>query len=73
MTKPIIMDKRTLITVNLFLGSQYSLVGLQKLKALGVTAIVNMREPRYSKNCNTRVFITYICRQWIIRRRRWTP
>jgi protein-tyrosine phosphatase len=36
--------KRSQITANLFLGSQYSLVGLQKLKALGVTAIVNMRE-----------------------------
>jgi protein-tyrosine phosphatase len=36
--------KRSQITANLFLGSQYSLLGLQKLKALGVTAIVNMRE-----------------------------
>jgi protein-tyrosine phosphatase len=36
--------KRSQITANLFLGSQYSLVGLKKLKALGVTAIVNMRE-----------------------------
>lgn len=36
--------KRSQITANLFLGSQYSLIGLQKLKALGVTAIVNMRE-----------------------------
>ena len=36
--------KRSQITANVFLGSQYSLVGLQKLKALGVTAIVNMRE-----------------------------
>lgn len=36
--------KRSQITANLFLGSQYSLVGLQKLKSLGVTAIVNMRE-----------------------------
>lgn len=36
--------KHSQITANLFLGSQYSLVGLQKLKALGVTAIVNMRE-----------------------------
>src|ERR1700761_2871511 len=35
--------KRSQITANLFLGSQYSLIGLQKLKALGVTAIVNMR------------------------------
>ncbi|MGY3211312.1 protein-tyrosine phosphatase family protein [Mucilaginibacter sp. HD30] len=36
--------KRSQITADLFLGSQYSLLGLQKLKALGVTAIVNMRE-----------------------------
>jgi len=35
--------RRSQITANLFLGSQYSLVGLQKLKALGVTAIINMR------------------------------
>ena len=34
---------RSQITSHLFLGSQYNLVGLQKLKALGVTAIVNMR------------------------------
>lgn len=36
--------KRSQITANLFLGSQYSLIGMQKLKALGITAIVNMRE-----------------------------
>jgi len=36
--------KRSQITANLFLGSQYSLLGLQKLKAIGVTAIVNMRQ-----------------------------
>jgi protein tyrosine phosphatase (PTP) superfamily phosphohydrolase (DUF442 family) len=35
--------KKSQITANLFLGSQYNLVGLKKLKALGVTAIVNMR------------------------------
>ncbi|MDP9048674.1 MAG: dual specificity protein phosphatase family protein [Bacteroidota bacterium] len=35
--------KRSQITADLFLGSQYNLVGLQKLKALGVTAIINMR------------------------------
>ena len=35
--------KRSQITANLFLGSQYNLIGLQKLKALGITAIVNMR------------------------------
>lgn len=34
---------RSQITPNLFLGSQYNLLGLKKLKALGVTAIVNMR------------------------------
>jgi len=34
---------RSQITAHLFLGSQYNLVGLQKLKALGITAIVNMR------------------------------
>jgi dual specificity MAP kinase phosphatase len=35
--------KRCQITANLYLGSQYNLVGLRKLKALGVTAIINMR------------------------------
>ncbi|MBD1362180.1 dual specificity protein phosphatase family protein [Mucilaginibacter sp. ZT4R22] len=35
--------KRSQITAHLFLGSQYNLIGLKKLKALGVTAIVNMR------------------------------
>src|ERR1700679_777241 len=35
--------KRCQITAHLFLGSQYNLLGLKKLKALGVTAIVNMR------------------------------
>jgi protein-tyrosine phosphatase len=35
--------KRSQITADLFLGSQYNLVGLQKLKAIGITAIVNMR------------------------------
>jgi protein-tyrosine phosphatase len=34
---------RSQITAHLFLGSQYNLLGLEKLKALGVTAIVNMR------------------------------
>src|ERR1700712_1644800 len=34
---------RSQITAHLFLGSQYNLLGLRKLKALGVTAIVNMR------------------------------
>lgn len=37
------MLKRCQITANLFLGSQFNLIGLEKLKALGVTAIVNMR------------------------------
>jgi protein tyrosine phosphatase (PTP) superfamily phosphohydrolase (DUF442 family) len=36
--------KRSQITADLFLGSQYSLVGLRKMKALGITAIINMRE-----------------------------
>ena len=35
--------KRSQITANLFLGSQYNKVGLKKLRGLGVTAIVNMR------------------------------
>ncbi len=34
---------RSRINAHLFLGSQYNLLGLKKLKALGVTAIVNMR------------------------------
>ena len=36
--------KRCQITAHLFLGSQYTALGLKKLIALGVTAIVNMRE-----------------------------
>jgi dual specificity MAP kinase phosphatase len=35
--------KRCQITANLFLGSQYNLVGLQKMRSLGITAIINMR------------------------------
>ena len=35
--------KRSQITANLFLGSQYNKIGLKKLRKLGVTAIVNMR------------------------------
>jgi len=35
--------KRCQITANLFLGSQYNLIGLKKMKALGITAIINMR------------------------------
>ncbi len=35
--------KRSQITADLFLGSQYSLVGLERLRNLGVTAIINMR------------------------------
>jgi protein tyrosine phosphatase (PTP) superfamily phosphohydrolase (DUF442 family) len=35
--------KRCQITADLFLGSQYTKAGLKKLKALGITAIVNMR------------------------------
>src|ERR1700761_1538014 len=35
--------RRSQVTAHLFLGSQYNLIGLKKLKALGVTAIVNMR------------------------------
>lgn len=31
------------ITANLFLGSQYTKLGLKKLRELGITAIVNMR------------------------------
>ena len=34
---------RCQITADLFLGSQYNKLGLKKLKALGITAIVNMR------------------------------
>lgn len=43
--------KRSQITANLFLGSQYNLIGLKKLKAMGITAIVNMRmHSVYSKS-----------------------
>jgi len=36
--------KRSQITADLFLGGQYNLRGLRRLKAIGITAIVNMRE-----------------------------
>lgn len=36
--------RRSQITADLYLGGQYNLVGLGRLKALGITAIVNMRE-----------------------------
>ena len=35
--------RRSQITANLFLGGQYNLRGLRKLKEMGITAIVNMR------------------------------
>jgi protein tyrosine phosphatase (PTP) superfamily phosphohydrolase (DUF442 family) len=35
--------RRSQITPNLFLGSQYTAFGLEKLRAMGITAIVNMR------------------------------
>jgi protein tyrosine phosphatase (PTP) superfamily phosphohydrolase (DUF442 family) len=35
--------QRSQITANLFLGGQYNLQGLKKLKEMGITAIINMR------------------------------
>jgi len=35
--------KRSQISANLFLGSQYNLAGLRKLKKMGITGIINMR------------------------------
>ena len=35
--------KRSQITANLFLGGQYNLNGLKRLKVIGITAIINMR------------------------------
>lgn len=35
--------KKSQITAQLFLGGQYNLKGLKKLKKMGITAIVNMR------------------------------
>ncbi|RFZ91268.1 protein phosphatase [Mucilaginibacter conchicola] len=35
--------KRCQITADLFLGSQYNRVGLHKMSALGISAIINMR------------------------------
>ena len=35
--------KRSQITSHLFLGSQFNKIGLKRLKALGVSAIINMR------------------------------
>lgn len=36
--------QRSQISANLFLGGQYNLRGLKKLKQMGITAIVSMRE-----------------------------
>ena len=35
--------QRSQITANLFLGGQYNLRGLKKLREMGITAIINMR------------------------------
>ena len=35
--------KRSQVTANLFLGGQYNLRGLSRLKAIGITGIINMR------------------------------
>jgi dual specificity MAP kinase phosphatase len=35
--------QRSQITANLFLGGQYNLRGLQRLREMGITAIINMR------------------------------
>jgi len=35
--------KRSQVTANLFLGGQYNLRGLHKLKEMGITGIINMR------------------------------
>lgn len=35
--------KRCQVTADVFLGSQYNRVGLRKMKALGITGIINMR------------------------------
>jgi dual specificity MAP kinase phosphatase len=36
--------KRSQVSANLYLGGQYNLMGLKKLKQMGITAIVSMRE-----------------------------
>ena len=36
--------KRSQISANIYLGGQYNLAGLKKLKLMGITAIVSMRE-----------------------------
>ena len=36
--------KRSQISANLYLGGQYNLMGLNKLRQMGITAIVSMRE-----------------------------
>ena len=36
--------KRCQITAHIYLGGQYNLMGLKKLKLMGITAIVSMRE-----------------------------
>lgn len=50
------MLKRSQITADVFLGSQYNKVGLRKLKKLGVTAIINMRIHSIYKKAQYRGF-----------------
>ena len=61
---------RCQVTAHLFIGSQYNLLGLKKLKALGVTAIVNMRIILTMKQC-TKGLNTCTYLQLITRRRHW--
>jgi dual specificity MAP kinase phosphatase len=48
--------KRSQITADVFLGSQYNKIGLRKLKKLGVTAIINMRIHSIYKKAQYRGF-----------------
>lgn len=47
------LAKRSAITPDIFLGGQYGLQSISKLKLLGVTAIVNMRERSIHKDLKT--------------------
>ncbi|MDQ3141341.1 MAG: dual specificity protein phosphatase family protein [Bacteroidota bacterium] len=44
--------KRSQISADLFLGGQYNLLGLKKLKQIGITAIVSMREKSIYKEAH---------------------
>lgn len=50
------LARRSMITPNIYLGGQYGLRSVGRLKLLGVTAVVNMREKSIHKSLESRDF-----------------